>query len=110
MKINITAKCPIRTSLEMLGGKWKMLIIYQLKNGSMRLSSLKKEIPDISEKMLIQELKLLVVNDLARRINYGTVPPRVEYELTEMGFRALPVIEQLSQFGLDYMKAMSKNH
>ena len=100
----ITPRCPIRTTLELLGGKWKLLIISQLSDERLRLSALKRQIPDISEKMLIQELKTLVDSGLANRINYGEVPPRVEYELTASGKKALPLIVQIRDFGLDYQK------
>ena len=98
----VTARCPIRTTLELLGGKWKLLIIQELAKGPIRLNQLKKNIPDISEKMLIQELKHLVNSDLAHRKNYGEVPPRVEYSLTTQGEKALPLIKQLAEFGLEY--------
>ena len=100
----ITPRCPIRTTLELLGGKWKLLIISQLSDDRLRLSALKRQIPDISEKMLIQELKTLVDSGLVSRINYGEVPPRVEYELTESGKKALPLIVQIRDFGLDYQE------
>jgi len=101
-KIEITARCPIRTTLELLGGKWKMLILFQLYNKTLRLSLLRKSIPDISEKMLIQELKTLVDSDLVHRKNFGEVPPRVEYSLTPKGEAALPVINAIQDFGIQY--------
>jgi DNA-binding HxlR family transcriptional regulator len=101
-KINITARCPIRTALELLGGKWKLLIIQQLSTSPRRLSDLKKDIPDISEKMLIQELKTLVDSDLVLRTNHGEVPPRVDYGLTAKGRLALPLIGHLKEFADSY--------
>jgi DNA-binding HxlR family transcriptional regulator len=100
--LQITARCPIRTTLEMLGGKWKLLIINQLADGPHRLSVLRGRIPDISEKMLIQELKVLADNGLVVRKNFGEVPPRVEYRLTEKGKLALPLIASMAQFALQY--------
>jgi len=100
--INITARCPIRTTLELIGGKWKLLILFQLAEKPLRFSELKRQIPDISEKMLIQELKTLAESKLVNRINYGEVPPRVEYELTEKGRHALPLIEEMRNFALAY--------
>jgi DNA-binding HxlR family transcriptional regulator len=102
--IRITARCPIRTTLEMLGGKWKLLIIYQLSEERLRFSELKRQIPDISEKMLVQELKKLMDSGLVERVNYGEVPPRVEYYLTETGKTALPVIESMYHFASSYEK------
>ncbi|NJL75412.1 MAG: helix-turn-helix transcriptional regulator [Saprospiraceae bacterium] len=103
--IKLTARCPIRTTLEMIGGKWKLLILFQLAKAPLRLSELKRQIPDISEKMLIQELKSLVENHLVQRINFGEVPPRVEYELTEKGKAALPLIEEMRNFAIKYEAA-----
>ncbi|WP_194778347.1 winged helix-turn-helix transcriptional regulator [Pararhodonellum marinum] len=100
--LKITARCPIRTTLELIGGKWKLLILFQLFNGPYRLSELKKSIPDISEKMLIQELKTLVDSELVSRKNFGEVPPRVEYALTEKGKAAMPLIEAMRNFALQY--------
>jgi len=100
--IKVTARCPIRTTMELLGGKWKLLIIFQLYQGPLRLSELKKSIPDISEKMLIQELKTLVDSDLAIRKNFGEVPPRVEYSLTGHGKSAMPLIQEMQKFAMAY--------
>ncbi len=88
----------------MLGGKWRLLIISQISEGIVRYGELKKGIPDISEKMLAQELKTLVENDLVIRHNHREVPPRVDYALTENGKRALALIEPIQNFGLDYVK------
>jgi DNA-binding HxlR family transcriptional regulator len=100
-------RCPIKTTLDLLGGKWKLLIIHTLRNEKLRLSELKKSIPEISEKMLIQELKVLVDNQLVERINHGEVPPRVEYQLTEIGKLALPLIESMENFGTSYWEKLT---
>lgn len=100
--VNITLRCPIRTTLELLGGKWKLLILFQLSNSIFRLSELKRQIPDISEKMLIQELKTLIDSNLVKRINFGEVPPRVEYEITEIGLKVLPLIAEMRNFAFAY--------
>jgi len=98
----VTPRCPIRTTLELVGGKWKLLILFQLAEQPLRYSQLKRQIPDISEKMLIQELKLLADSRLVKRINYGEVPPRVDYKLTDKGRNALPLIEEMRNFALAY--------
>ena len=102
--INVTARCPIRTTIELIGGKWKLLIMYQIANQSIRLSELQRQIPDISEKMLIQELKKLVDSNLVERHNFGEVPPRVTYNLTSNGLKIMPLIQEMGKFGLDYEK------
>jgi DNA-binding HxlR family transcriptional regulator len=101
-KINITARCPIRTTLELVGGKWKLLILFQLYGKTMRLSELKAAIPDISEKMLIQELKILADSHLVTRTNFGEVPPRVVYALTAKGGMAIPLIGEMKKFADGY--------
>ena len=100
--IYVTAKCPIRTTLELVGGKWKLLILSRLFEKPLRLSELKKTIPDISEKMLIQELKILIDSELIKRINFGEVPPRVEYSILEKGRNVKPLIEQMEIFAKAY--------
>lgn len=101
-KIYVTPRCPIRTTQELLGGKWKLLILNQLFEKTLRLSELKAIIPDISEKMLIQELKTLVESGLVNRKNYGEVPPRVEYSLTQTGENVKPVIHTMVRFAKMY--------
>ena len=100
--LKVTAKCPIRTTTDLLGGKWKLLILFQLALQPLRLSELKRIIPDISEKMLIQELKTLGVNNLVIRKNFGEVPPRVEYELTSIGHKIMPLISEMRNFAIEY--------
>jgi len=100
--LKVTAKCPIRTTTDLLGGKWKLLILFQLAPQPLRLSELKRIIPDISEKMLIQELKTLGVNNLVIRKNFGEVPPRVEYELTSIGHKIMPLISEMRNFAIEY--------
>lgn len=102
-EMKITPRCPIRTTLEMLGGKWKLLIIFQIGDRAVRFGELKRLIPDISEKMLVQELKSLADSDLVIRRSYGEVPPRVDYRLTEKGKMALPLIDHLKDFGQGYV-------
>ena len=105
--VHVTARCPIRTTLELIGGKWKLLIMFQLKDEAKRPSELKTLIPDISEKMLLQELKLLVDSGLVKRINYGEVPPRVEYQLRPIGFKALPILKEMKTFADHYEKTLN---
>ncbi len=106
-KVNVSARCPIRTTLDLLGGKWKLLIIFQLFQQPLRLSELRKSMPDISEKMLIQELKTLAESGLVHRENFGEVPPRVEYALTAKGKAAMPVIESIRSFGVGYLDELT---
>lgn len=102
-KIYVTSRCPIRTTLELIGGKWKLIILQQLlDNEELRLSQLRSLIPDISEKMLIQELKIMVRSGLVLRHNYGEVPPRVGYRVTDKGRNAEYLIQEMVHFAQRY--------
>ncbi|MEM6398017.1 MAG: helix-turn-helix domain-containing protein [Bacteroidota bacterium] len=101
-QVKISPQCPIRTTLELVGGKWKLLILHQLNGNTLRFGELKSRLPDISEKMLIQELKILVRNKLVVRTNHGEVPPRVDYALTEKGKNAEDLIEAMVNFAVKY--------
>ncbi|MHA7129210.1 winged helix-turn-helix transcriptional regulator [Algoriphagus namhaensis] len=106
--IKITPRCPIRTTLELIGGKLKLLILFQLNNGPLRLNILRKSIPDISEKKMIQELKTRIDSDLVNKKSYGEVPPRVEYSLSDNGRSVLALIEEMRKFGLVYNTKMNQ--
>ncbi len=100
--IPVTPRCPVRTSLDMLGGKWTMLLIYQLSHGPHRASDLGRLLPDISEKMLHQELGSLIENRLAVREESKTASRLITYRLTDQGKRVLPVIEAVRVFAEGY--------
>lgn len=94
-------KCPVRASLSLLSGKWTLMILFQINENIVRYGELKRAVSGISEKMLIQELNMLVENKLVHKKVYPEIPPKVEYSLTELGLKTLPIVDQLAQFGLD---------
>lgn len=94
-------KCPVRASLTLLSGKWTLLILFQINENVMRYGELKRAIPGISEKMLIQELNMLVESKLVSKKAYHEIPPKVEYTLTELGLKTLPIVDKLATFGLE---------
>ena len=96
--------CPVRKSLGILNGKWTLLILFQINERNIRYGELKRSIPGISEKMLIQSLKSLVENKLVFKKSYPEIPPKVEYSLTKIGLKTLPIIDKLAQFGLENLK------
>lgn len=100
--LKVTARCPIRTTSDLLGGKWKLLILYQLYLKPLRPSELKRLIPEISEKMLIQELKNLCDSNLVLRKNYGEAPPKVVYNITNIGKKIMPIIQEMRNFAFAY--------
>lgn len=95
--------CPVRTSTNLLGGKWKLLLLAYLAESPRRYGELKRLAPEISEKMLIQELRVLETDGLVRRTVHHTVPPRVDYELTPIGQELRPVVASLIQWSLRYI-------
>lgn len=96
--------CPVKTTLSIIGGKWKGLIIYKLLDGKMRFSELQKSICDITHRSLTLQLRELEDSGLVLRTIYPEVPPRVEYELTELGESMRPIIEAIYDWGQTYQK------
>lgn len=97
-----TYYCDLEVTLEVLGGKWKGLILYYLIKGTKRTSELKRLMPSITQKMLIQTLRELETSGLIHRKTYNQVPPRVEYSITELGQSLESVLRALCHWGADY--------
>lgn len=95
---------PIEFAMAHIGGTWKIPILLCLRNGSVRYGDLKKSIPHISDKMLITQLRELEDKNMLTRHSFLEKPPRVAYQLTEKARRALPVIDQLTAYGISLMK------
>jgi len=89
----------IDATLEMIGGKWKIQILWSLKNKAKRFSDIKEEVQGITQKMLTQQLKEFVRDGLATRKSYPEIPPRVEYKLTDYGKSVIPVLEAMNKWG-----------
>jgi DNA-binding HxlR family transcriptional regulator len=97
---NALTQCPVTYTLEKIGGRWKPIIIYNLLSGTKRYSELKKLIPAITEKMLIQHLKQLETDNLVQRKAKPVIPPFVEYSLTDSGKELCPVLEAMISWAL----------
>jgi DNA-binding HxlR family transcriptional regulator len=95
----ITMACPVSFVLEKIGGRWKPLILWNLRNGQLRYSELRKSIPPITEKMLIQHLKQLESDKIVVRKVIGIMPPHVEYSLSDAGAELLPALDVLAKWG-----------
>ena len=93
--------CPITASNELIGGKWKTIILYSLLNGTRRFGEIAVRIPDISRKVLTEQLKELESDGLILREQYKEIPPRVEYSLTELGKSLSPVFRELEIWGTE---------
>ena len=99
-----TSPCPVNQALSVIGGKWRLQIIFQIGIEKRRFGELKRLIPPISEKMLIQELKNLTLAGILKRKAYREIPPKVEYSLTEEGLKILPIIDQIKEFGIGLLE------
>ncbi len=91
--------CSLELALELLGSKWKIMMLYHLRNGALRSSDLQRKMRDISSKMFTQTARNLEKDGMITRIVYPVVPPRVEYSLTDMGATAIPVIMEIGYWG-----------
>lgn len=96
-------KCPVLIVQKILGGKWKIIILFKLKNGTMRFNELQKSIPNISQAILTSQLRDLEKDKVVTRKIYPVVPPKVEYSITEIGQKLLPALEELFKWGFAYI-------
>ena len=107
MKKNISkiTGCPIRNTMEMIGGKWTFSIIYVLLNeGTKRFKELENSIEGINTRMLVKELKTLEANGIIFRKVYPQIPPKVEYSLTEKGRALEKSVNELQSWGNAFLK------
>ncbi len=95
-------RCGLEAVLAILAGKWKPLIVYHLASGPKRTGQLRRLVTNVSEKMLIQHLKELTDDNIVRRIDFQTVPPHVEYQLTEFGESLAKVLAPLCAWGTQH--------
>jgi DNA-binding HxlR family transcriptional regulator len=100
---DITGRCPIRDVLDRLGDRWTLLVLMELRQGTLRFSALKRKIEDISQRMLAQTLRQLEYDGLVSRKLYPTIPPKVEYSLTPLGQSMLKPVGGLIEWA-------SENH
>ena len=100
-------ECPVATAVALIGGKWKLLIIRNLRVRSWRFNELRRNLDGISQKVLTDSLRQLEDDGLVFRRDYGENPPRVEYGLTELGQQMLPVMDSLATFGDHYKTIVS---
>lgn len=101
--------CPFHLAMNTLEGKWKFAILYVLlSRGTLRFKELERAIPDISTRMLVKELKHLESKNIVNRKVYASVPPKVEYSLSDIGKSLRPVIASISAWGESYAASLEK--
>lgn len=105
--VAITDQCPMEIGLNVLGGKWKLKILWQVSKGAIRFNELQRRLGQITTKTLTQQLRELEDQQIIQRTVYPDNPPRVEYSLTELGESIRPVLKSLCDWGTDYQTAIS---
>jgi len=101
--------CPVQITLSLMDNKWKALIIGEiLFEGTQRFSELKRALPDISQKILTQNLRSLETSGIISREIFAEVPPRVEYSLTELGYSLEPIIKAMIDWGNAYREKLTQ--
>ena len=101
-------ECPVATAVSLIGGKWKLLLLRNLRERPWRFNELQRSIDGISQKVLTESLRQMVDDGLAYRHDYHENPPRVEYGLTELGKNMLPIITALEGFGSYYKSVIEQ--
>lgn len=99
--------CPVATAVTLIGGKWKLLILRNLRTRPWRFNELQRDLDGISQKVLTDSLRQMIDDDLVYRHDYQELPPRVEYGLTDLGTKMLPILDSLADFGTYYKSVVS---
>lgn len=97
--------CPVEATIELIGGKYKALILWHLSEGKLRFSELRKLIGSATAKMLTQQLRELEAQSLIHREVFPIIPPKVEYSLTELGKSLMPILVAMRDWGAGYMRS-----
>ena len=100
-------ECPVAITVQLIGSKWKILIIRNLMQRPWRFNELKRDLTDISQKVLTVSLRSMELDGIVKRKIYPEVPPHVEYSLSDLGKSMEPIIEAMAQWGINYKKIFS---
>lgn len=101
--------CPVEMTLQLIGDKWKILILRDLLTGTKRFGELKKSVTGITQKVLTSNLRYMESSGLVTREVFAEVPPRVEYTLTDIGYSLQPILDSLYTWGDDYKRKLNNN-
>ena len=103
MKTENKGKCTPKTVVRIIGDKWNLLIIWHLKDKTLRFTELQKSMYDINPNTITKHLRDLEQNKIIKRVVYPEIPPRVEYSLTETGIAFIPILKSILEWGSEYM-------
>ena len=104
ISVKTAQNCPVEATLELIGGKYKALILWYLSSSTLRYSQLRERLNGITPKMLTQQLRELESKQLVHREVFPIVPPKVEYSLTELGESLMPILVAMRDWGAGYMR------
>ncbi len=104
-KLSEFPECPVATTVSLIGSKWKILIIRNLRMRPWRFNELQRSLEGISQKVLTESLRQMIEDGLVNRLDYKTNPPHVEYSLTDLGKNLMPIIDKMADFG-NYYKSI----
>ncbi len=107
MRTNITYNCPVEATIDLIGGKYKAVILWHLMGKTLRYSELHRLIPRATDKMLAQQLRELENDGLISRKVYPVVPPKTEYSLTDFGKTLVPILDAMCNWGADYLDELN---
>ncbi len=103
-------ECPVTRTVNILGGRWKSIILYCLSGGKLRFGQLAAYIPTISRKVLTNQLRELESDGLILRKEFNEIPPRVEYEISELGMSVFPILEVMKKWGENQGVSIEAKH
>ena len=98
-----SSRCPVEACLEIIGGKWKGVILFHLLGGKNRFNELQRLLPNVTQRILVRQLRELEADRIVVRTVYPEVPPKVEYSLSESGMTLEPILRMLREWGVKYL-------
>ena len=105
---SLQQRCPITVTMRLVGGKYKVVLLWHLMHGTLRYSELHRVAPEATDKMLAQQLRELEAQHLINREVFPVIPPKVEYSLTETGKSLLPILVAMRDWGAKYMRSQDQ--
>lgn len=102
-KCTTAYNCPIEATIDLIGGKYKAVILWHLVDKTMRYSTLRKLVSQATPKMLTQQLREMEDDGLIKRVVYPVIPPKVEYSLTDFGYSIIPILDVMCDWGNNYL-------
>jgi DNA-binding HxlR family transcriptional regulator len=102
--------CPMEMVIDLIGGKWKVVILWHLAEGTLRFNEIKKIFPEVTPKMLTQQLRELESDEIIERQVYAQVPPKVEYSLTGFGRTLMPILFSMNKWGTTYAQETGQSN